>query len=285
MSWQIPAKTFLIGEYVALTGGPALLVTTSPSFELSLCEQKNIGTIHPNSPAGLWWQKHHPKQGLYWDDPYQGIGGLGASSAQFIGAYFASCQLQNKKPRLNELLDDYFTSSWSGKGVKPSGYDVIAQYEQGCVYIHRNEQIIQNLQWPFPDLSFFLIHTGAKLATHSHLEGTTLPHSLEELTSIVNLAYQAFVQNNPEHFINSINAYHQTLSKLNLVAEHSLKLINTFKSIPNVLAVKGCGALGADVIFLLTHQKMAQQLQKILAANHCKILATEQNITNNAKNT
>nr|WP_256594408.1 hypothetical protein [Legionella pneumophila] len=57
MKWQIPAKTFLLGEYAAIAGEPAILLTTSPCFTLTLTENAKLEGIHPESPAGLWWQK------------------------------------------------------------------------------------------------------------------------------------------------------------------------------------------------------------------------------------
>ncbi|WP_206753639.1 hypothetical protein, partial [Escherichia coli] len=62
MKWQIPAKTFLLGEYADIAGEPANLLTTSPCFALTLTENAKLEGIHPKSPAGLWWQKNqcHP---------------------------------------------------------------------------------------------------------------------------------------------------------------------------------------------------------------------------------
>ena len=49
--WTIPAKTFLMGEYAALAGESALLLTTTPHFELSLTDNPGLHGIHPDSPA------------------------------------------------------------------------------------------------------------------------------------------------------------------------------------------------------------------------------------------
>src|SRR4051812_39210067 len=106
MKWQIPAKTFLIGEYAALVGHSAILLTTTPCFELSL-EPSEKNFIHPESPAGLWLKKQEANIKLTWKDPYQGQGGLGASSAQFLSCYLATCYLQNKTVELEQLLQAY----------------------------------------------------------------------------------------------------------------------------------------------------------------------------------
>lgn len=285
MMWSIPGKTFLVGEYVALVGGPAIVVTTSPEFVLQTSDTKSIGTIHPKSPTGIWWQQRHPEIGLTFHDPYEGRGGLGASSAQFIGAYLTSCELHNIQPTLNGLLANYYEASWSGKGLKPSGYDVIAQYTKGCVYINAQEDIIDSYSWPFSDLSFILVHTGNKLATHTHLEASSLPSSVDTLTAIADKTVFAMKKRDSEGFIDCIQDFHQQLVLSNLVTEHSLALINNLQALPDVLAIKGCGAMGADVLLVITHHTKRARLMNHLQNDHLQILATEQNITNNDKNT
>ena len=51
-TWSIPAKTFLVGEYAALKEQSAILLTTTPCFELRLTSQPGLHGIHPQSPAG-----------------------------------------------------------------------------------------------------------------------------------------------------------------------------------------------------------------------------------------
>lgn len=156
MNWLIPAKTFLVGEYSALAEASAMIVLTNPYFQLTLLTETALSGIHPESPAGLWWQQQNTDYGLSWNDPHLGRGGLGASSAQFLGSYLGSCFIKNRVPDLNQMLGAYYKTSWTGKGLRPSGYDVIAQSQQGCVYINKQKKIIESYNWPFKDLSFFL---------------------------------------------------------------------------------------------------------------------------------
>ncbi|PWY54194.1 hypothetical protein DGG96_18135 [Legionella qingyii] len=278
MKWLIPAKTFLLGEYAAVAEASAFVLTTSPCFELTLTKQEKPSGIHPESPAGRWWQQQNLEQSLLWNDPYAGRGGLGASSAQFLASYLASCFVNNTIPDLKQMINAYYESSWTGKGLRPSGYDVIAQSQQGCVYINKQHKVIKSYDWPFHDLSFFLIHTGVKLATHHHLQDTALPDQIDFLSLLVDEAKQAFQQANSQKLIMTINSYHQKLAELNLVAEHSSKLISEFKKYSEILAIKGCGALGADVLLLITSTNNAQILADKLKMRHCTILATEKSI-------
>lgn len=282
MKWNIPAKTFLLGEYAALSQASAILLTTTPYFELSLIEGDQSVGIHPLSPAGRFW-KAFPRKSLSWYDPYQARGGLGASSAQFLGSYWAQCHLRKESPHLASMLKAYEQASWSGTGLKPSGYDVLAQSQGGCVYIHLQKKVLLSYDWPFEDLSCFLLATGVKVPTHQHLQSITLPASTQELSDLVEEGKEAFDKGHSQQLIQAVNDYHQKLKELNLVAPHSLDFIQRLKHYPEVLALKGCGALGADVILLLTSRHQAPVLKEKLRLQCYNVLATEQNITNAPK--
>ena len=251
MKWSIPAKTFLLGEYVAVADGPALLLTTEPSFEVTLTSEPGLTNIHPDSPAGLFWQHSDFEKGLSFFDPYNGKGGLGASSAQFVGAYLANQYLQGKSPCKTEMLESYYRYAWQGDGIRPSGYDVLAQSLQGCAYINAQQRQYKIYSWPFHDLAFILLHTGQKLATHQHLQALNMPEKMQELAIFVESAQFGFESGASHRIIDAVNQYHHRLAELGFVAEQSQKYIEMFQRDPDVLAVKGCGAMGADVILLL----------------------------------
>lgn len=280
MKITIPAKTFLLGEYVAIAEGPAIIITTNPCFELQVTNQEELTGIHQDSPAGLWWQKTpHPHQGLSWTDPYNGRGGLGASSAQFLASYLADCALQHITPNLISMLTAYYEVAWNGVGLKPSGYDVIAQSQQACVYINKQNKIVTAYDWPFADLSFIIVHTGKKLATHHHLQNTALPKEIKDLSLIADKANDAFAQIASEQLINCINDYHQQLAALGLIADHTQVAIADLCKNPEILAIKGCGALGADTILLLTKQEHAASLESKVVAQGWLIVATTKDLT------
>lgn len=272
-TWSIPAKTFLLGEYVAIAGESAIVLTTSPCFELTLTDKPGLHGIHPESPAGTWWLEHgQAGVGLQWHDPYQGRGGLGASSAQFLGAYLAS------QPSLTSLLDAYFHSAWQGDGLRPSGYDVLAQSQTGCVVIDRQNGSCQSYSWPFPDLDFLLLHTGQKLATHHHLQTAVLPSHLNKLTAIVDSAKRAFENNESQGIVDAVNAYHLQLARMDLVADHSMRCIASLKKQPGIVAIKGCGAMGADVLLVITHANQSVALKQRLLEQGWHILATSHHL-------
>lgn len=274
MKWYIPAKTFLLGEYAALLGAPAIIITTTPCFEVSLIDTPQLVGIHHDAPAGRFW-RDHVKQGLQFDDPYQGRGGLGASSAQFLGAYWAYTSLWN----VSELQNAYAHYASTGQGLQPSGYDVLAQSQQACVFIHKNKNIINSFPWPFEDLSFILVHTGIKLATHHHLQETHLPSNMNNLTSTVEKAHLAFKEKKSNILIEAVNTYYQQLHALNLVAPSTTAQINQLHTQhPEILALKGCGAMGVDILLLLTLKTNKASLKEKLLAQGHRIVATEENL-------
>lgn len=281
MKWRIPAKTFLLGEYAAIAGEPAILLTTTPSFEMSVTEKEQENGVHKDSPAGQWWAHHRISNNhLHWVDPYHGKGGLGASSAQFLGAYLASCHLLQIRPGYSALLEAYYQCTWSGEGLRPSGYDILAQTQNRCVYVHRQQKKIQSFDWGFEDIGFILLHTGQKLATHCHLKNSALDYPLSPLVATVERAKQAFEQTNSEELIVSVNSYQQQLEHLGLVAAHSKEFVKAFKIQDEVLAAKGCGALGSDVILLIVPSECLQTKAFSLQQRGWTVLATNDNLYN-----
>ncbi|MBA2655519.1 MAG: hypothetical protein H0U70_00865 [Tatlockia sp.] len=279
MNLRIPAKTFLLGEYAALAGESAIILTTSPCFEITLTKEGGLQGIHPDSPAGQWWAQHRiASQGLCWQDSYQGRGGLGASSAQFLGAYLASCHLLKVIPNQKSLLDAYYQCSWQGVGVKPSGYDVLAQTQNRCVYLNQKQQVTKSYDWTFKEISFLLLHSGQKLATHYHLKNIKPLKAINPLSATVERARQAFELADCELLVDAIKSYSEQLIDLGLVAPHSLEYIRAFNSQPEVLAAKGCGALGADVLLLIVPTSCLESKVKNLEKEGWTVLATNKDL-------
>ncbi|PJD93210.1 MAG: hypothetical protein CK424_03205 [Legionella sp.] len=275
MHLRIPAKTFLVGEYAALCGQPAIVLTTEPCFELKKIPTPGLHGIHPLSPAGRWWtHSARPDLGLQWYDPYHGCGGMGASSAQFLGVYQACAEHQGLTVEPEQLLQDYQRMAVTdSQRIIPSGYDVLAQLFQGCVYIHRQTTHYETCAWPFPDLGYLMIHTGKKLPTHDHLQALDLsPHTVAPLAKVVEQAKSAFDTHNSAELIAAVNAYHQLLTLNSWVAPHTQALIKQLQTETDVLAIKGCGAMGADVMLLLVKQSQVNDQKHDLAAKGWKVL-------------
>jgi mevalonate kinase len=268
----VPSKTFLVGEYIALSGGPTLILNTEPRFELSAtnthsdnpCKQQGM---RANSPAGkllkLFQQNFNGYQ-LSFKDPHKGTGGFGASSAQFAIILVLE-QLIKQQHRadltVSTILDFYHQCSWSGQGLSPSGADVIGQMSGEITFYHASNHQLEKLSWPFPDIDFCLIRTGNKIATHRHLSSlATDPSCNQQLINIALASHQAIIDNNAKDFVDAIQQYGIILDNVDLVAPHTKQLLQKISQYPYVLATKGCGALGADVIIVIFESAQSNEL-------------------------
>lgn len=255
---SVPAKTFMLGEYVVLKGGPALILCTAPRFILHVTpnihkKENFFEGIHPESPGGKlihldsdFYSQYH----LHFIDPYHGIGGLGASSAQFAMLYalkFNRTEFEDKD--FADVRQSYLNVAWH-EGVAPSGADVIAQLKGGLCFLHPVKKNSEILSWPFSQIDFCLIHTGNKLATHEYLKNLTNV-DITGLEIIVENAVSSLKSRDIENFIACIKAYGELLDKQNHVTHNTQTLLKKIGLQPGVLAAKGCGALGADIVFVL----------------------------------
>lgn len=151
---------------------------------------------------------------------------------------------------LKLLLDDYHTVAYAGNGYPPSGADVIGQLYGHLVFFHKEVMQLDNFNWPFNDCGFCLLHTGNKVQTHQHLQ-TIGQFDSQILRDVIAAGKNSLLSKNSLHFANAIQHYQEALRQQGLQADATQKLLNRIQSHTGVLAAKGCGALGADVIFVL----------------------------------
>ncbi len=254
---SVPSKTFLLGEYLILGGGPALLVATAPRFSLKVSDSpENQKSFHPESPAGLLLQKY-PERNLKFEfiDPHQSSGGLGASSAQFaLVQAFSDPGMDLQKIyqsyRLLSVNQDRFD--------RPSGGDVVAQVNGGLTYFHPLQNRVEKAEWQFDDLDFSLFKTSQKLATHEHLKETRdrlvqfqKSDLLKPAQTAVDQALSSLKNRDAAAFVGAFRSFAAVLNELRFVSDLTKDLLTELKSRPEVLAAKGCGAMGADVICVL----------------------------------
>ena len=274
----IPGKTFLVGEYLALVGGPSLVATTAPRFEAAFTrsapgEGSLSKPFHAESPAGRLWSTLEREIELSpWHvtfvDPHRGLGGLGASTAQFasVVAFAQSLGAFRSPPAdWDSWLRLYRDCAWSGDGLAPSGADLVAQVSGGVVAYDGRTSTARVFAWPFPDLAFTLLRTGRKLATHEHLRkarAEALPET--EMREISSRAIEAFSACESAAFADSLFAYGDLLAKFGLRAESTGEILRDLRATLGsaVAAAKGCGAMGADVIVVAHAPDCAGSLRR-----------------------
>ncbi len=271
MKLSFPSKTFLVGEYLALYGGPALVLTTAPTFDITIdktSEPMRLNGIHGDSPAGKFINKQSGRfsnQTITFTDPHQGAGGFGASSAQFAAVYQWLLQSDPlaDPDSIRQLLASYHECAWQGQGLPPSGADLIAQFAGDICFFDRETFTVHTLTWPWTTIEYRLIRTGHKIATHEHIQQlNAFAHG--RLYELVERATQSLEQAQATTFVNAISHYHSALQDLGFVADHTLTLVEQICSVPGVLTAKGCGALGADVILAIVESEQIQSLENWL---------------------
>ena len=285
---SVPSKTFLIGEYAALEGGPSIIVNTEPRFGLRVLPggSGTVTGISPPSPAGQYITKYEDffhQYDLDFFDPHDAKGGLGASSAQFA----LCCALKNmvadekiQPYAVEEIHEQYLDVAWTGEGMAPSGSDVLAQtMGREITFVHRNEGIVQGISWPFEDIKFTVVRTGFKLPTHIHL--TQLKDiSFDELQAHVLAAWDALNESKEQEFLRTINDFTNTLAKNKLIAPETVQWLEVINQWNGVRAIKGCGALGADTILIVHSANSTAKIHERLLKLRLEVLATEEDLTN-----
>jgi mevalonate kinase len=272
LTLTVPGKTFLAGEYLALSGGPALIFASKPLF----CMEASVSPIHvwpdwhPESPAGAFLRAHadyFSQFKIQFHEAYEGRGGFGASTAQFLSLYALWILQDQTQRQMDPLLDfrcllsEYERFAWQGQGQKPSGADLIGQLKGSYTFFEKEKALISVKSWPFAGLEFLLISTGNKLPTHEHLR--TLPQfPKEDLQEAFSLIRQSIESSTEEAFAEGINQYARALQNLGFTCQPTVQILTELRQMEGVRACKGCGALGADVVLVVCAAEKTLELRK-----------------------
>jgi len=181
---------------------------------------------------------------------------------------------------IQSFLDKYrgLSNVESKSKFPPSGYDVISQWTGKVTYIDVKNKVLKKFDWPFNDLSFVLIKSSEKIPTHEHLKSLDqIPE--KELRACVAKALKAFETKNQKLLIESINENFKALKKAKLVAPQALKTIEKLANHEDVLAVKGCGALGADVFCVLVKNEKLPQFISYGRSENLNMVASEKDLS------
>ena len=277
-----PSKTFILGEYGVLDGGVAILANTAPRFSCLMYKKSDIKSEYfsENHTINQWISKYSKEfQGmcLEWKDPYDSKGGLGFSSAQFNILYYYSliCRKTTiEQIQLKDLLETYHQIQF--EGVVPSGADIISQWVGGICLFEQDPFLVQSIVFPFSELDFAIIRIGEHLQTHQHLKTLKLP-KVEDLKNIAKSGLKAIENNEDDIFLECINEYGKTLQSKKLVAEKTLKYLEELKECKEILALKGCGAMGAEIIILFYKKEHASIVKQKITP--FKFIADSSNLT------
>jgi len=256
-----PSKTFLSGEYAALEGYSALVLTHEPYFscKLSTGEGPPAVKFHPDSPAGKLEIKLTGKQHDWlFDDPHNGAGGFGGSTAEFISVY------KTLKPQgsLQDLMNEY-AELFADKARPPSGADLAAQYSGrlGCSVYSKAPLALESYEWPFVEVSILVLKTNVNLATHTHLEEISQT-SFETLGEASHSAVAALKNQNQEAFFSAVRTFTNDQSRIGLLHHATQNTAAAIGKVEGVVAVRGCGAMGVDVIAVFVKKESLDYVWK-----------------------
>jgi hypothetical protein len=276
-SLSVPSKTFLIGEYGALNGGPALMLATPPRFVLksALC----LGTqcqrtgLEGKGPASvLLNDRAFNDYEFQFFDPHRGRGGLGASSAQYLLLHAFYNWLKFQPTRADRLLQMYRETVRSQIDVLPSGYDILSQFRGNISFIHWKWSIFETVEWPFPDLEIFVLRGPLKIATHEHLKSIHLKDT-SDFEQIAQESMDAITAKDQDSFLKTINDFGALLQAKDLTVAESIAMQKTIREHKSVLAVKGCGALGADVLIAAVPMNESANFNSFLNTQKIEVIS------------
>ena len=266
-----PSKTFLIGEYAVLDGGPAILLNTSPRFtcQIKKTAQPCSIDISNKSPAGQWIKKNpqdfHCVQ-IEWTHSAKEIeNGLGFSSAQFNIVYAYSFILReghidHLKPQ--EIWRSYRSLDFDG--FKPSGADIITQWIGGLSVFEQNPLHVETLTSYFPDLECLILKTGESFATYKYLKNFKMT-DMSDLKKIAQSAVTAIKQKKQDQFVSNINHYREILIKKHYVTQKSQTILKEIEKIKAIKAFKTCGAMGAETLIVFYDKKQDSEVRTALS--------------------
>lgn len=271
MRVSIPSKHFILGEYLALSGGPSLLMASGPRFLIQKAPESprpsegrvRRVSVHSESPAGKLLGA------AVVVELEDGLLGGGQSTAEFLWAWNelqASRMSDFNVQSLWRSYRDLFAFEASALGrTPPSGFDLVAQAVGGFSWIRadlggplvRSEESLQlesSSVWPFPGLDMLLFKTPQKLKTHEHLQSPPQNFFSKELRQLLSppcdRAFAAWKRGDGEDFSSAVEEFGKGLQTLGLVHSKTREYLQALQ-MKGVRSAKGCGALGADVLMLL----------------------------------
>ena len=277
-----PAKTFILGEYSVLDGGPAVLINTAPRFQCVFLKDSGAKPLSfpKKSPVSQWALSHKEEfkdLSLKWTDPFQGKGGLGFSSAQFNMLY--SYSLMRQGISLDQISPQKIWRVYREmefEGWIPSGADVVSQWVGGVCLFQQNPLRVRSLMLPLPSIECLIVRTGERLNTYEYLKNL----KLKDVSILKNLAQEGVIaleSSDEKTFLRIVNEYGLALSDQGFVTENTKNILQELKNFKEIEALKGCGAMGAEIIILFYKKEHDESLRKKLS--HLQIITDSSQIT------
>lgn len=275
MKLRIPGKTFLLGEYSALVGGSVIGLATAPGFSVQY--ETASGQLFPfsfpfssQSPAGVLWNlvsKNSRNLKINFDDQYNGVGGFGKSTAEYLSVLLP--HLQQMPSSYSEVETNYRTHS-KISGAEVSGKDLAIQYFGKVMKYDQASNTYSSTNWKFPELEFFLISTGLKIPTHQHLQTLKLA-DLSRFVAISDQGIKAYNNGSATDFVTGLSEWSEFLDVEGFLADKAREIKVELEQDPDILCAKPCGAMGADVVLVLCASEKSEIVKSKLVTKNFSI--------------
>ena len=265
-----PAKTFILGEYGVLDGGSAVLINTGPRFRCVFSKDTKASPLAfpKKSPVSQWALSHREDfkdLSLKWTDPFEGKGGLGFSSAQFNMLYGYSLMRQGLS--LDQISPQKLWRVYREmefEGWVPSGADVVSQWVGGVCLFQQDPLRVRSLTLPLPSIECLIVRTGDRLNTYEHLRDLKL-NDVSVLKELAQAGVAAMESCNEEEFLRIVNEYGLALISQGFVTENTRSILKELRGFSEIKALKGCGAMGAEVIIVFYKKEGDKNLKEKLS--------------------
>lgn len=289
---SVGSKVFLLGEYQVLEGGAAFLSVMEPRFQLHVrAGEGRVRGIGAGSPAAVLIEKRadfFKDWDLEFIDPHEGRGGFGASTAQFalvkgfkVGfeSFRVHAQVDYDLRQIHRTYLEVTAGATNPSSApRPSGADLISQFQGGLVEVDFSGGKIHRHAWLFPEWQVLFFATGRKVATHTHLQELK-EMDLQPLKEIYQKAMSAFFDQRGADFVEAFDSYRVALRERGWQAEDTEKKIQALGGIPGVITAKGCGAMGSDVLAVLVEAAKWKDLIPLIEALGVTYVGNLQNRT------
>ena len=267
---QLYSKIFLIGEYAACQHGRGIVFCFPPVFEMSFHTAPNT-----NDPIFSKLQLKYPclqSLNCHIHSPHR-HGGFGQSSAVFRAVHQHLCDHQII-PTSNLKTDYmwYLQHAWDGNGLTPSGLDFLSQPFPGCHLIDRDQSQIITTHCLQETFGILICHMKQKVATHTHLKTIDPSFNSQVLDEYTQNAMNALTHRNTSTFLSALEAFQNEIRSHDLEHPQTTAFLSQITPHPLIQHARGCGALGADVVLILTKpahcNAVYQELSKHEAIQH-----------------
>tara|TARA_Y100000991_G_scaffold215094_1_gene204466 strand:+ start:946 stop:1611 length:666 start_codon:yes stop_codon:yes gene_type:complete len=209
--------------------------------------------------------------------------GLGISGAEWLSVYLAHRMAKQQPFSLWDrsvwqscLLD--YQSHQPNMSIPGSGADWLCQMLGGYLYYDPKNQRVTPTQWPFKDHSWILLQTGHKCATHEHLNSLKDTQPFSAWGQIVRQSWQYWQVGDADGFIEQVKMFQQQLRSSGKTAEQTQLLLQYLMTIEGIVCAKGCGAMGADTIWLMCRRDKIAAVHTALRERSITVVANENDI-------